>query len=208
MKNRRSSLVVLAAVLMLTILTSGNSAVLAQENPQSVPQSQVKAETSCGSRVICAHSARDRFCGGRRVANPLRSYSSLAAMEKVLGFTPLTLPPEAPYKISGLIIINDRVANIDYTSTAVNDTHTFTVRSALREKAGRVNISGYYPTTPWHKEKIGRTKIYTAALSPNNMAAYWHQGQMVYAASSKNTDHETFYAQLQNLAAAVKARAK
>lgn len=108
--------------------------------------------------------------------NPIVSYDTIAEMEIVLGFTPLTLPASSGYVCTNMSIVSGVTANMEYTAKGrlQDEGSSLTVRSAELAKVDDLkgDISGVYGAK-WEKKQVGQSVVYIAKLADDSFAARW-----------------------------------
>ena len=137
------------------------------------------------------------------VANPMLEYPDVPSLERAVGFPVYYLPGNllALYHPAAHIYSIDRyVSDIRFQSKA--DDSRITVRTALIERIGTDDISGYYGE--WTQQSAGdvkRTQVYVAQTSTGMRVVRWSAGRFAFAITIEGVDDATFRNMLKNFVA-------
>jgi len=130
--------------------------------------------------------------------NPMLSYDSIAAMQEVLGFSPMTLP-ESEYSCTNRYIISKKLADLRYTALYTENPVQLCVRSARQEEFPHVpDISGVYSVT-WWPHFISRTNVFIAKSAPASYAARWSNATYVFSLTADGLNETEFKSLVRNL---------
>lgn len=145
------------------------------------------------------------------VPNPVVVYGNLEEVASAVGFRPLTLPAGSHYRLVGCSVISGVTAQAAYKDYTIKNNDEFFVRKARYRDVRMKDISGLAPDC-WQKRKIGRQQVVVGSyrVGPNGTgtyAAYWRDGDYVYAAFSRETTAERFVADVADLVEAESAAA-
>lgn len=183
-------------ILVMTILTAlvllNGQALTAASNRQ-VPQTSVEI-TTCPPEQEAADTNRHHPSHQLRceygLPNPMIGYESLSAMVKVLGFAPLTLDRQE-YTNTNKIIISGVTSHLVYRDTSIKSENQVIVRSALKNQAHMLNISGYFYDN-WKKQRFSHTSVNLVEATPMNHAASWYNDRYTFSVSARDLDREEF----------------
>ena len=137
------------------------------------------------------------------VANPMLEYPDVPSLERSVGFPVYYLPGNllALYHPAAHIYSIDRyVSDIRFQSIA--DNSKITVRTALIERVGTDDISGYYGA--WTQQSAGdvkRTKVWVAQTESGMRVIRWTAGRFAFAVTIEGVDDATFRNMLKNFVA-------
>ena len=134
------------------------------------------------------------------MANPLLEYPDVPSLERSVGFPVFYLPGNmlALYHPAQHIYSIDRyISDIRFQSVA--DDSKVTVRTALIERIGTEDISGYYGE--WTQQSAGdvkRTQVYVAQTAAGMRVVRWSAGRFAFAVTVDGVDDNTFRNMLKN----------
>lgn len=134
------------------------------------------------------------------MANPMLEYPDVPSLERSVGFPVYYLPGNmlALYHPAQHIYSIDRyISDIRFKSAA--DDSKITVRTALVERVGTEDISGYYGE--WTKQSAGdvkRTQVYVAQTASGIRVVRWTAGRFAFAITLEGVDDATFRNMLKN----------
>ncbi len=134
------------------------------------------------------------------MANPMLEYPDVPSLERSVGFPVYYLPGNllALYHPAVHIYSIDRyVSDIRFRSVA--DDSKITVRTALIERIGTDDISGYYGA--WSQESAGdvkRTQVFIAVTESGMRVVRWSAGRFAFAITIEGVDEKTFRNMLKN----------
>lgn len=137
------------------------------------------------------------------VPNPMFEYPDVPSLERSVGFPVYYLPGNllALYHPAAHIYSIDRyVSDIRFQSLA--DDSKITVRTALIERIGTDDISGYYGA--WAEQSAGdvkRTKVWIAQTESGMRVIRWKAGRFAFAVTIEGVDDATFRHMLKNFVA-------
>lgn len=137
------------------------------------------------------------------MANPMLEYADVPSLERAVGFPVYYLPGNllALYHPAAHIYSIDRyVSDIRFQSKA--DDSKITVRTALIERIGTDDISGYYGE--WTQQSAGdvkRTQVYVAQTATGMRVVRWSAGRFAFAITIEGVDDNTFRHMLKNFVA-------
>ncbi|MBO4853273.1 MAG: hypothetical protein J5477_06555 [Schwartzia sp.] len=137
------------------------------------------------------------------VPNPMFEYPDVPSLERSVGFPVYYLPGNllALYHPAAHIYSIDRyVSDIRFQSIA--DNSKITVRTALIERVGTDDISGYYGA--WTQQSAGdvkRTKVWVAQTESGMRVIRWTAGRFAFAVTIEGVDDATFRNMLKNFVA-------
>lgn len=137
------------------------------------------------------------------MANPMLEYPDVPSLERAVGFPVYYLPGNllALYHPAAHIFSIDRyVSDIRFESKA--DDSRITVRTALIERIGTDDISGYYGE--WTQQSAGdvkRTQVYVAQTATGMRVVRWSAGRFAFAITIEGVDDATFRNMLKNFVA-------
>ena len=182
----------LAAFLAANILT-GQAAFAAEEGAEET----VVAEATGEAPADTSAAAMGEEVG---VANPMLEYADVPSLERAVGFPVYYLPGNllALYHPAAHIYSIDRyVSDIRFESKA--DDSRITVRTALIERIGTDDISGYYGE--WTQQSAGdvkRTQVYVAETATGIRVVRWTAGRFAFAITIEGVDDATFRNMVKN----------
>ena len=182
----------LAAVLAANILTG--QAAFAEE---ADAEETVVAESAGEAPADAAATAMGEDVG---MANPMFEYPDVPSLERAVGFPVYYLPGNLLplYHPAAHIYSIDRyVSDIRFQSVA--DDSKITVRTALIERIGTDDISGYYGE--WTQQSAGdvkRTQVYVAQTAAGMRVVRWSAGRFAFAVTVDGVDDNTFRNMLKN----------
>lgn len=137
------------------------------------------------------------------MANPMLEYPDVPSLERAVGFPVYYLPGNllALYHPAAHIYSIDRyVSEIRFQSKA--DDSKITVRTALIERIGTDDISGYYGEwTQQHAGDVKRTQVYVAQTATGMRVVRWSAGRFAFAITIEGVDDNTFRNMLKNFVA-------
>ena len=134
------------------------------------------------------------------MANPMFEYPDVPSLERAVGFPVYYLPGNLLplYHPAAHIYSIDRyVSDIRFQSVA--DDSKITVRTALIERIGTDDISGYYGE--WTQQSAGdvkRTQVYVAQTAAGMRVVRWSAGRFAFAVTVDGVDDNTFRNMLKN----------
>lgn len=134
------------------------------------------------------------------MANPMYEYPDVPSLERSVGFPVYYLPGNllALYHPAAHIYSIDRyVSDIRFQSKA--DDSKIAVRTALIERIGTDDISGYYGE--WTQQSAGdvkRTQVYVAQTAAGVRVVRWPAGRFAFAVAVEGVDENTFRNMLKN----------
>ncbi|MBR1552805.1 MAG: hypothetical protein IJ631_02185 [Schwartzia sp.] len=137
------------------------------------------------------------------MANPMLEYPDVPALERAVGFPVYYLPGNLLplYHPAAHIYSIDRyVSDIRFVSQA--DDSKITVRTALIERIGTDDISGYYGA--WTQQSAGdikRTQVWVAETATGMRVVRWTAGRFAFAVTIEGVDDSTFRNMLKNFVA-------
>ena len=135
--------------------------------------------------------------------NPMFEYPDVPSLERAVGFPVYYLPGNllALYHPAAHIYSIDRyVSDIRFQSLA--DNSKITVRTALIERIGTDDISGYYGA--WTQQSAGdvkRTQVWVAQTESGMRVVRWKAGRFAFAVTIEGVDDATFRHMLKNFVA-------
>ncbi len=182
----------LAAFLAANILTG--QAAFAEETDA---EETVVAESAGEAPADAAATAMGEDVG---MANPMFEYPDVPSLERAVGFPVYYLPGNLLplYHPAVHIYSIDRyVSDIRFQSVA--DDSKITVRTALIERIGTDDISGYYGE--WTQQSAGdvkRTQVYVAQTAAGMRVVRWSAGRFAFAVTVDGVDDNTFRNMLKN----------
>ena len=182
----------LAAFLAANILTG--QAAFAEE---ADAEETVVAEAAGEAPADAAATAMGEDVG---MANPMFEYPDVPSLERAVGFPVYYLPGNLLplYHPAAHIYSIDRyVSDIRFQSVA--DDSKITVRTALIERIGTDDISGYYGE--WTQQSAGdvkRTQVYVAQTAAGMRVVRWSAGRFAFAVTVDGVDDNTFRNMLKN----------
>ena len=162
-----------------------------------MPVADVAAEESGEAPADTAAAAMGANTG---MANPMLEYPDVPSLERSVGFPVYYLPGNmlALYHPAQHIYSIDRyVSDIRFQSVA--DDSKVTVRTALVERIGTEDISGYYGE--WTQQSAGdikRTQVYVAQTATGIRVVRWTAGRFAFAVTVEGVDDATFRNMLKN----------
>lgn len=137
------------------------------------------------------------------MANPMLEYPDVPSLERAVGFPVYYLPGNllALYHPAAHIYSIDRyVSEIRFQSKA--DDSKITVRTALIERIGTDDISGYYGEwTQQHAGDVKRTQVHVAQTATGMRVVRWSAGRFAFAITIEGVDDTTFRNMLKNFVA-------
>ncbi len=134
------------------------------------------------------------------MANPMFEYPDVPSLERSVGFPVYYLPGNLLplYHPAVHIYSIDRyVSDIRFQSVA--DDSKITVRTALIERIGTDDISGYYGE--WTQQSAGdvkRTQVYVAQTASGMRVVRWSAGRFAFAITIEGVDDNTFRNMVKN----------
>jgi hypothetical protein len=134
------------------------------------------------------------------MGNPMFEYPDVPSLERSVGFPVYYLPGNLLplYHPAAHIYSIDRyVSDIRFQSIA--DDSKITVRTALIERIGTEDISGYYGE--WTQQSAGdvkRTQVYVAQTATGMHVVRWTAGRFAFAITVEGVDDNTFRNMLKN----------
>ena len=182
----------LAAFLAANILTG--QAAFAEE---ADAEETVVAEAAGEAPADAAATAMGEDVG---MAPPMFEYPDVPSLERAVGFPVYYLPGNLLplYHPAAHIYSIDRyVSDIRFQSVA--DDSKITVRTALIERIGTDDISGYYGE--WTQQSAGdvkRTQVYVAQTAAGMRVVRWSAGRFAFAVTVDGVDDNTFRNMLKN----------
>lgn len=183
----------LAAFLAANILT-GQAAFAAEEDAE--PE-EIVAEATGEAPADTSAAAMGEEVG---MANPMLEYADVPSLERAVGFPVYYLPGNllALYHPAAHIYSIDRyVSEIRFQSKA--DDSKITVRTALIERIGTDDISGYYGEwTQQHAGDVKRTPVWIAQTATGMRVVRWSAGRFAFAITIEGVDDNTFRNMLKN----------
>lgn len=186
----------LAAVLAANMLTG--QAAFAEE-ADAEPE-EIVAEATGEAPAGANATAMGEEVG---MANPMFEYPDVPSLERSVGFPVYYLPGNLLplYHPAAHIYSIDRyVSDIRFQSVA--DDSKITVRTALIERIGTDDISGYYGE--WTQQSAGdvkRTQVYVAQTATGMRVVRWSAGRFAFAITVEGVDENTFRNMLKNFVA-------
>lgn len=183
----------LAAFLAANIMT-GQAAFAAEEDAE--PE-EIVAEATGEAPADTNAAAMGEDVG---MANPMFEYPDVPSLERAVGFPVYYLPGNLLplYHPAAHIYSIDRyVSDIRFQSIA--DDSKITVRTALIERIGTDDISGYYGE--WTQQSAGdvkRTQVYVAQTATGMHVVRWSAGRFTFAITVEGVDDNTFRNMLKN----------
>lgn len=183
----------LAAFLAANILT-GQAAFAAEEDAEP---DEIVAEAAGEAPADTSAAAMGEDVG---MANPMFEYADVPSLERAVGFPVYYLPGNllALYHPAAHIYSIDRyVSDIRFQSKA--DDSKITVRTALIERIGTDDISGYYGEwTQQHAGDVKRTQVHVAQTPTGMRVVRWTAGRFAFAITIEGVDDNTFRNMLKN----------
>lgn len=182
----------LAAFLAANILT-GQAAFAAEEDTDETVVTEATGEAPADTSA----AAMGEDVG---MANPMLEYADVPSLERAVGFPVYYLPGNllALYHPAAHIYSIDRyVSDIRFQSKA--DDSKITVRTALIERIGTDDISGYYGEwTQQHAGDVKRTQVHVAQTPTGMRVVRWTAGRFAFAITIEGVDDNTFRNMLKN----------
>ena len=186
----------LMAALFAANIFAGQTAFAEEEEPAD--EVAVAAAEEAGEAPAGAEAAAMGESAG--MANPLLEYPDVPSLERSVGFPVFYLPGNmlALYHPAQHIYSIDRyISDIRFQSVA--DDSKVTVRTALIERIGTDDISGYYGE--WTQQSAGdikRTQVYVAQTATGMRVVRWSAGRFCFAFTIEGVDDATFKTMLKN----------
>ncbi|MBR5909510.1 MAG: hypothetical protein IKZ66_06015 [Schwartzia sp.] len=162
-----------------------------------MPAAEVAAEEAGEAPAGAEAAAMGETAG---VGNPLLEYPDVPSLERSVGFPVFYLPGNmlALYHPAQHIYSIDRyISDIRFQSVA--DDSKVTVRTALIERIGTEDISGYYGE--WEQQSAGdikRTQVYVAQTATGIHVVRWTAGRFAFAVTIEGVDDATFRHMVKN----------
>lgn len=189
----------LMAALFAANIFAGQTAFAEEEEPAD--EVAVAAAEEAGEVPAGAEAAAMGESAG--MANPLLEYPDVPSLERSVGFPVFYLPGNmlALYHPAQHIYSIDRyISDIRFQSVA--DDSKVTVRTALIERIGTEDISGYYGE--WTQQSAGdikRTQVYVAETATGIRVVRWTAGRFAFAVTIEGVDEDTFRHMVKNFVA-------
>lgn len=190
----------LMAALFAANIFAGQTAFAEEEEPAD--EVAVAAAEEAGEAPAGAEAAAMGESAG--MANPLLEYPDVPSLERSVGFPVFYLPGNmlALYHPAQHIYSIDRyISDIRFQSVA--DDSKVTVRTALIERIGTEDISGYYGE--WTQQSAGdikRTQVYVAETAATGIRVVrWTAGRFAFAVTIEGVDEDTFRHMVKNFVA-------
>lgn len=184
----------LMAALFAANIFAGQTAFAEEEEPSEEPAAVV-AEEAVEAPAEAVTAGEPAGMG-----NPLLEYPDVPSLERSVGFPVFYLPGNmlALYHPAQHIYSIDRyISDIRFQSVA--DDSKVTVRTALIERIGTEDISGYYGE--WEQQSAGdikRTQIYVAQTATGIHVFRWTAGRFAFAVTIEGVDEATFRHMVKN----------
>ncbi len=187
----------LMAALFAANIFAGQTAFAEEEEPAdevAVAAAEEAGEAPAGAEAMGESAG---------MANPLLEYHDVPSLERSVGFPVFYLPGNmlALYHPAQHIYSIDRyISDIRFQSVA--DDSKVTVRTALIERIGTEDISGYYGE--WTQQSAGdikRTQIYVAETATGIRVVRWTAGRFAFAVTIEGVDEDTFRHMVKNFVA-------
>ena len=193
---------ILAAAFAVNVLT-GQMAYAEEAEPEEIVAEA--AETSETNEVGEAPAGTNAAAMGEEagMANPMLEYPDVPSLERSVGFPIYYLPGNLLplYHPAAHIYSIDRyVSDIRFVSQA--DDSKITVRTALIERIGTDDISGYYGD--WTQQSAGdikRTQVWVAETATGMRVVRWSAGRFAFAVTIEGVNDDTFRHMLKNFVA-------
>ncbi len=137
---------------------------------------------------------------GAGMANPMLEYQDVPSLERAVGFPVYYLPGNMLalyHPAQHIYSIDFYISDIRFKSVA--DDSRITVRTALVERVGTEDISGYYGE--WTKQSAGdvkRTQVYIAQTATGMRVVRWTAGRFAFAVTIEGVNDDTFRHMLKN----------
>ena len=189
----------LMAALFAANIFAGQTAFAEEEEPAD--EVAVAAAEEAGEAPAGAEAAAMGETAG--MVNPLLEYPDVPSLERSVGFPVFYLPGNmlALYHPAQHIYSIDRyISDIRFQSVA--DDSKVTVRTALIERIGTEDISGYYGE--WTQQSAGdikRTQVYVAETTTGIRVVRWTAGRFAFAVTIEGVDEATFRHMVKNFVA-------
>ena len=189
----------LMAALFAANIFAGQTAFAEEEEPAD--EVAVAAVEEAGEAPAGAEAAAMGESAG--MANLLLEYPDVPSLERSVGFPVFYLPGNmlALYHPAQHIYSIDRyISDIRFQSVA--DDSKVTVRTALIERIGTEDISGYYGE--WTQQSAGdikRTQVYVAETATGIRVVRWTAGRFAFAVTIEGVDEDTFRHMVKNFVA-------
>ncbi len=191
--NKKATL--LAAFFAANVLM-GQTAFAEEAEPEVEWEEEVAEEAPAEK----SDAAPEEYAG---VPNPMLEYPDVPSLERAVGFPVYYLPGNllALYHPAAHIYSIDRyISDIRFQSVA--DDSKITVRTALIERIGTEDISGYYGA--WTQQSAGdvkRTQVWVAQTETGMRVVRWKAGRFAFSITIEGVDDETFRHMLKNFVA-------
>ena len=187
----------LAAFFAANMMT-GHAALAEEAAPEEAAVEETVVEEATGEAPADANATAMGEDVG--MANPMLEYPDVPSLERAVGFPVYYLPGNllALYHPAAHIYSIDRyVSDIRFQSVA--DDSKITVRTALIERIGTDDISGYYGDwTQQHAGDVKRTQVYVAQTATGMRVVRWSAGRFAFAITIEGVDDNTFRNMLKN----------
>lgn len=125
--------------------------------------------------------------------NPLKSYSSFEEVSAALGFTPLYIPKKSGYTITGILSIDNRIAEIRYGRRWEPEV-SLAVRTYKRSPNEELKDISGVQGAKWRADESSGSTVYLAKINDSNHAAAWAVGDFTFSAYVENLSFAAFYA--------------
>ena len=165
---------------------------------------QAEEEANAGAADETGEAPADTSAGatGESVgmANPMLEYQDIPSLERSVGFPVFYLPGNMLplyHPAQHIYSIDRYISDIRFQSVA--DDSKLTVRTALIERIGTDDISGYYGE--WTQESAGdikRTQVHVARTATGTRVVRWSAGRFCFAFTIEGVDEATFKTMLKN----------
>ena len=134
------------------------------------------------------------------MANPMLEYPDIPSLERSVGFPVFYLPGNMLplyHPAQHIYSIDRYISDVRFQSVA--DDSKLTVRTALVERIGTDDISGYYGE--WTQQSAGdvkRTQVYVAETATGIRVVRWTAGRFAFAITIEGVDDATFRNMVKN----------
>ena len=188
----------LLAAFFAANMMMGHAALAEEAAPEEAAVEETVVEEATGEAPADANAtAMGEEVG---MANPMLEYPDVPSLERAVGFPVYYLPGNllALYHPAAHIYSIDRyVSEIRFQSKA--DDSKITVRTALIERIGTDDISGYYGEwTQQHAGDVKRTQVHVAQTPTGMRVVRWTAGRFAFAITIEGVDDNTFRNMLKN----------
>ncbi len=187
----------LAAVFAANIVTGQTVFAEEAELAEAAAVEDVAAETAGEAPAEANAAAMGENVG---MANPMLEYPDIPSLERSVGFPVFYLPGNMLplyHPAQHIYSIDRYISDVRFQSVA--DDSKLTVRTALVERIGTDDISGYYGE--WTQQSAGdvkRTQVYVAQTATGIRIVRWTAGRFAFAITVEGVDDATFSHMLKN----------